>query len=624
MDSTTENSRFLKEKFPSLHASHESVSAARHTKQLTGEFVSQKPENRIDNLLERYEQFAFNPEKRERLKHVVMQEYIHSNKEKLAKGAAQVEERAARQLGIDVHYGEDELQVRGDIAVEDLEKSLDQWINYFSDPNEPYASWFRYYAFRSVLGLGRWDKDAEKFPKRSPGTNLLFPDIDRGALGYVQDMISAAVEPNILKKIQKGQEEMGTPDEELLTQQKVNEFTKLSFAEQYAEGIKQKGEITLEMREETRGMWITHKKGSDPTELWKSLQNKGTAWCTAGFGTAKSQLEGGDFHVYYTLDRHGNPTIPRIAIRMQEGVIFEARGVADNQQNIEGNMVDIAEQKIDQLPGSEKYRKVSADMKQLTEIENRLKQGHDLSQTELIFLYEINSPIEGFGYEKDPRIEEIRSTRDSKTDAPIVFDCEPIQIAWGTSDIINENTKAYVGPLFPGIFKLLPDSIPIYTSFPESQVERETLTIGGMTSDQLQKELETKKIGVGSFSKSMMRNKDFETKATPEDLSLIRLTVADLGFSDGATTDEIYAKAKSLGLKLCPSETGQYLLLKYKNHISYDSSEWFYIGMKPISDADGYKNIFVLGMDGNDSFLSARPAGSDDGWSIDRKFAFCL
>ena len=31
-----------------------------------------------------------------------------------------------------------------------------------------------------------------------------------------------------------------------------------------------------------------------------------------------------------------------------------------------------------------------------------------LTKEELQFLYKINAPIEGFGYEKDPRIEEIR------------------------------------------------------------------------------------------------------------------------------------------------------------------------------------------------------------------------
>ena len=51
----------------------------------------------------------------------------------------------------EIFYGEQELEQRGEIAVEDLEKSLDQWISYLSDANEPYPVWFRYYVFRNIL-----------------------------------------------------------------------------------------------------------------------------------------------------------------------------------------------------------------------------------------------------------------------------------------------------------------------------------------------------------------------------------------------------------------------------------------------------------------------------------------
>lgn len=611
MDYESDNPAFLKEKYSGLHVSRESLSAARRTKVLSGESVSQKPNDRIDNLLERYGQFAFDSEKRNRLRSMIMNEYIYSNKEKLAEGAARVEERAARELGIDMHYGEEALDMRGDIAAVDLEKSLDQWINYFSDPNEPYAPWFRYYAFRSVLELGRWDKDKNKFPKRSPGTNLLFPDIDRGALGYVQDMISSATNMDILEKIQKGQRQMDTPTGEVLTQKKAQDFAKLSFAEQYAEGIRQKGEITPEMREETKGMWITYRQGTDPTALWKSLQNKGTSWCTAGFGTAKAQLDGGDFHVYYTLDRYGNPTIPRVAIRMQEGVIFEARGVADSQQNIEGNMGDIAEKQIDKLPGAEKYRKAKSDMRLLTEIENRVKQGQDLSRPELIFLYEINSPIEGFGYEKDPRIKELKDFRVAqgliKTDVLIVLGTKdhpllPSQIAWGTSDVITENTKAYIGPLFPGIFKLLPKEVEIYESFPNGRIKRPELTAQG--------EADLSDTNVSEWVKSdLLTQVDYPKQKVT--LSLVILTPAMVGLPNGATKKEFFEKAASLGAKLCPAFVGPHLREQYKDQ---PDGEWLTIAMEPITDADGRPFVFRLSCGGGGLWLGSSIAFGSRRW----------
>jgi len=61
--------------------------------------------------------------------------------------------------------------------------------------------------------------------------------------------------------------------------------------------------------------------------LVKSLQGHGTGWCTAGETTTESQLSSGDFYVYYTLDKEGNPTIPRLAVRMEGSQIAEIRGV---------------------------------------------------------------------------------------------------------------------------------------------------------------------------------------------------------------------------------------------------------------------------------------------------------
>ena len=62
-------------------------------------------------------------------------------------------------------------------------------------------------------------------------------------------------------------------------------------------------------------------QGSDHMKLVKSLEGKDTGWCTAGASTAKTQLEGGDFYLYYSYDSEGNPTIPRIAIRMEEIIL---------------------------------------------------------------------------------------------------------------------------------------------------------------------------------------------------------------------------------------------------------------------------------------------------------------
>lgn len=437
-------------------------------------------------------------------------------------------------------------------------------------------------------------------------------------------MIEAAKDPGLLERLRRAEEAVGTPKEQLITKEKAAQFAKMQFAKQYAEGIKAAGEITPEMREETRGKWAKYGKGTDPTALWASLQNKGTAWCTKGFATAETQLKGGDFYVYYTLDRQGKPTIPRIAIRMQEENIGEVRGVADNNQNLEGNMAVIAEEKMKDLPGAERYRKASADMKALTSIEKKTARGEVLTKNELALLYELDAPIEGFGYQRDPRIAELRTQRNPEEDMPIVFECDKSQIAHNASDI-KEGTKAYVGPLVPGIFdKIQEYGIEhVYTSFPEGKIRKEQIEIGGKDVKTLIKEMKEKKINISDYAMDMLKSKDFTVLKESESEILIRLKVGDLGFPKGKypTTDEIYKRIEELGLELCTPETGPQYRLQYQNQ---PMGEWFRIGMKQITDRGGSPDVFDLERGGDGLWLDDSWANPADGWNPGDEFVFRL
>lgn len=630
-----ENPGFLKKKYD-LHTAPEVESAARRTQARTGEKVPQDPAELIQNYLDRLERLALDPDKEQKrrmfggesrpralslLREMVMNKYVRPNREKMAQGAARVEERAARERGIEVTYGEQELEQRGGIAVEDLEKSLDNWISYLSDANEPYPVWFRYYAFRNILDLGDYDKDKGEFTKRSQGSTRLFPEIDRGALAYVQEMMEASREPTMLERLRSAQKTLGTPEDHLITKEKALNFANRSFAKQYAEGIGQSGEITPEMRRETVGKWVRYQQGTDSTALWASLQNKGTAWCTKGFATAETQLKGGDFYVYYTNDRQGKATIPRIAIRMEGDtkIAENPRGVFDSQQNLEPNMVEILDEKLKDFgPEADIFKKKSQDMRALTAIEAKTAKGQELTKDDLVLLYELDGPIEGFGYSRDPRIAEIRDQRNPREDAPIVMDCRPEQIAWRKEEI-GPDTKAYIGSLFAGIFES--DIEHIATGFPEGQIRKIESTIGGKTKKQLEGEMKERKIQVDDYTQSMLDSNDFTVAKNAERLNLVRLTVNDLGFPRGATTKEIYDKAQELGLDLCPAEVGPHLRLQYADQ---PLGEWVYIAMKPIADRDGNPHVFKLERYEDGLWLSRRWAGPGSRWHADYRLVFCL
>jgi len=102
-----------------------------------------------------------------------------------------------------------------------------------------------------------------------------------------------------------------------------------------------------------------------------------------------------------------------------------------------------------------------------------------------------------------------------------------------------------------------------------------------------------------------------------EQMNLIRLTVADLGFPDGATTEQILARAVALGLDLCPPEVGPYYRLQYTDQ---PMNEWVRIGMKPIPDRGDSGRVFSV----ERSWLDDVWANPGDHWRAVNLFLFRL
>jgi hypothetical protein len=187
---------------------------------------------------------------------------------------------------------------------------------------------------------------------------------------------------------------------------------------------------------------------------------------------------------------------------------------------------------------------------------------------------------------------------------------------------ITENTKAYVGQLEPGIFQRLPEHLEhVYTSFPDKKIRRENVEIGGKSAEQLISEMESAGINISDYAKSMLKNREFVPGKNPEEATLIRLTVADLGFKSSATTDQIYERAQILGLELCPADTGPNYRLKYRNQ---PLNEWIYMGMKQITGSDGNPLVFGLVRGDGGLWLSDDWARPGREWDPDEGFVFRL
>jgi len=456
-----------------------------------------------------------------------------------------LQKRLAREQGHgDIEITPEMREQLTEVVIADQESSLNKWIDYLGSPDATYPDWLKYYALRSITGLGEYDKEKKQFTKRSSGTVKPFPDLDREALAYVLDAIEKkySAEGVDLSKLEN---------------EDRDKFAKLlngeNFGKLYAWAIEKVTPASQEALANTKGVWKKFHQNSDHMPLVESLQGHGTGWCTAGESTAQNQLSNGDFYVYYSEDKDGKTIIPRAAIRMQGDSIGEVRGVAANQ-NLDPFIGEVVAAKMKEFPDGAAYEKKAGDMKRLTILEKKTALGQKLTQDDLVFLYELKSPIQGFGYDRDPRISELRDKRNKEEDMPIVFGCTKEQIALSVSDI-KSDTKAYVGSLEPGIFDKLSEKIEnIYTSFPDGKIERLRLMVGGKSVQEYEKEMdqanelitnENDKFKIGDWAKEILPK--VKTSKEPQETELIRLTVSGLGFNKATRYDELCATSFGAG-----------------------------------------------------------------------------
>ena len=286
-----------------------------------------------------------------------------------------------------IHLNEQLKQQHIQTILADQKTSIDKWVDYLSSEDARfYPTWAKYWAFQGMLNIGAYDNKNDVYKRRDKSTVAPFVDLNQEALAKVIDMVVQSVnqeqvEENFQPLVENG-----------------------NFRKLYTLLLKKHNEKIMSDAN-TAGVWKKYDMGSDYHPLWESLQGKNTGWCTAGADTCKHQLAEGDFYVYYTYDEKGKATNPRLAIRM-DGTeqIGEIRGIAQDQ-NIEPNFEEIVEEKIQDFPDRDKYKKRLHDTKMLTTVYNRYQNHEMLTKDDLLFIY---GNVEGCGWHNDPRLNELR------------------------------------------------------------------------------------------------------------------------------------------------------------------------------------------------------------------------
>ncbi len=536
-----EGENFLKAKYNLQNAPEVESALKRHGKQVkrvSGETIKipQKPIERIQGYLDRFQEIIRRESPTEVSKGVSALKQILCKKFVIKPGnvpeaAFLLEQRIAREQGHgDIEITDEFRKRKTEEIVNNQTQSLNRWIDYLFSTDANYEDWAKYWAFRSVLEMGKIEKTEDKkgretasFGKRRKDTVASFPPLNERALAETISVLRSR-----LKEKSKPKDEQKPVKNKSIKLDDL-EFQELlsteNFSRIYAQFLIEMPEYSKEGLQEIRGKWVKYEQDSDAISLVQSLEGYPLEWCTAAYDTAQTQLQGGDFYVYYSLDQHGEPKVPRVAIRMELGKIAEVRGIAPDQQ-VDPYIAPVIEEKMKEFPDGKKYEKKSRDMKLLTEIENRVKAKQKLGREELIFLYEVESKIEGFGYHRDPRIDEIIKQRNLAEDTPVILGCEPNQVARSKEEI-NSDTTVYIGPFFPGIFNLNIDQI--YGNFPGRRVKKEVLDIGEPNSPKL----------------------------------ITLVTIQDRAI--GISVNEVHTRAKELGLDYLPMEAFPILKERYKD-----------------------------------------------------------
>ncbi len=379
------------------------------------------------------------PKVLERLKKYYYREHVITEDD-FPESYFELQKKIDREKGLgDVYIPREQRAARKRRAIQDQKKSLDAWIEYLSGSDAPYPMWAKVWAFDGMARIGKLDAETGKVTSRNRQTVAPFVELNRGALSLTIEAVE--------KRLQAKQKSLNyaeiEPNGELRELVQGGNFGKIYGWYMHA---LTRNELDLKM---TEGAWVKYPRGSDPWELIQLLQCKNTGWCTVAASTAHEHVRDGDFYVYYSHDALSRPNHPRIAIRMKGDQIVEVRGIGPSQElDSSISVTGILDQKLKEFGiEGERFLKRSSDMKRLSQIEQKTEALEELTESELRFLYEIDSKIEGFGYDAGPRIHEVRDKRDKRKDLASLFHIKPEEVSLTSEEALSGTRKIHYGEL---------------------------------------------------------------------------------------------------------------------------------------------------------------------------------
>lgn len=140
-------------------------------------------------------------------------------------------------------------------------------------------------------------------------------------------------------------------------------------------------------------------------------------------------------------------------------------------------------------------------------------------------------------------------------------------------------------------------------------------TVGSVR--KYRKMLKTAGFRVSDWTSDVLEKTPVATEA--QELDLVTITVAELGFTGWTRYDEICRRAKERRLELCPAEVGPALRLAYTDQ---PMGEWLVVAMDHLVGSDGRRYVFYVERDEDGSWLKTIYGNPGNQWLPEYSFAF--
>jgi hypothetical protein len=145
------------------------------------------------------------------------------------------------------------------------------------------------------------------------------------------------------------------------------------------------------------------------------------------------------------------------------------------------------------------------------------------------------------------------------------------------------------------------------------------ISIGGITKDQLVKQLIEAGIQFNEYAKILFEHQRFSPSNKSEKVKLVKVTISDLTMDNPCSFQEVVKRASALGLKPCPLYCAAFLRLEYLEQP--ESSYLTVVSDKPEND-ENYPNGFYIRNFNKILWLRGYCATDFCEWPMDNEFLF--